>query len=372
MTGPAITETHCPELKLVARGKVRDLYEIDDSSLLFVATDRISAFDVIMKNGIPGKGKVLTQLSVFWFSLLADVLPNHLIATDLAKMPPIVQKYKDQLEGRVMLVRKVKILPVEAIVRGYVAGMLSHLDPFAGVSPLLNHQGFLFFRFWRRDPGTICDIEIPSGLKESSKLPEALFTPSTKAELGQHDENIHPSKGDHITRLIDHARGPPHLLLSFTVATLVGAELAQKMSGAAVKLYGKARDYAAERGIIIADTKFEFGVDLEGELILADEVLTPGEESHDLVMDLQSLVVAVAPRRISSVPPPDSSRFWPRDKYEPGRSQDSFDKQYLRDYLEKIGFDKTHGIELPEDVVRNTLDKYVQAFKLLTGKEPVM
>ncbi|KXS20880.1 SAICAR synthetase [Gonapodya prolifera JEL478] len=295
-----VTQTECPKLKLIARGKVRDLYEVDDSSLLFVATDRISAFDVIMKNGIPGKGKILTQLSVFWFGLLADVLPNHLITTDISAMPSAVQEYRSQLEGRVMLVKKVKIAPIEAIVRGYVAG-----------------SGWAEYK----KKGTICDISLPTGLVESSKLPEPLFTPSTKAEIGEHDENIHPSK----------------------VPQIVGEKTATEMAQSAVQLYVKARDYAMERGIIIADTKFEFGVDANGQLILADEVLTP-----------------------------DSSRFWPMDAYAPGRSQSSFDKQYLRDYLDSIGFDKTNGIELPQDVVHNTLEKYIQAFKLLTGNDPVL
>jgi phosphoribosylaminoimidazole-succinocarboxamide synthase len=279
----AIVTTHCPALKLIARGKVRDVYEACDQHLLFVATDRISAFDVVMANGIPGKGKVLTQLSLFWFDLLKDICPHHLVTANIDQMPPVVQQYRDQLEGRAMLVRKLKILPVEAIVRGYLTG--------SGLKEYKKTQ-------------TVCNIPLPAGLGEASKLANPLYTPSTKAEIGAHDENIHPDQ--------------------------------------AAKLYSAARDYAATRGIIIADTKFEFGTDASGKVILADEVLTP-----------------------------DSSRFWPAKEYQPGVAQNSFDKQYLRDYLESVKFDKNgKGIELPKDVVDRTLAKYVEAFRLLTGKEP--
>ncbi|KAI8149064.1 phosphoribosylaminoimidazole-succinocarboxamide synthase [Fennellomyces sp. T-0311] len=294
----ALLNSDCPDLKLIARGKVRDLYEVDEKSLLFVATDRISAFDVIMKNAIAGKGKVLTQVSLFWFDLLKDVIPNHLITDDFDKMPANVQKYRDQLDGRSILVKKMRVLPVEAIVRGYITG-----------------SGWAEYK----KKGTVCDIELPKGLVESQKLPTVLFTPSTKAEIGDHDENIHPSK----------------------VAEIVGSqELADQMAKTAIELYTKASEYAAKKGIIIADTKFEFGLDENNNLTLVDEVLTP-----------------------------DSSRFWPADKYEAGRGQESFDKQILRNYLESIGFDKKTSIELPADVVSNTLDKYKEAYHMLTGQE---
>jgi phosphoribosylaminoimidazole-succinocarboxamide synthase len=297
-TPAALVTSDCPTLKLLARGKVRDVYEVDAGHLLFVASDRISAFDVVMANGIPGKGKVLTQLSLFWFDLLKPVGENHLVTADLARMPASVQRYRDQLEGRSMLVRRLKILPVEAIVRGYLTG--SGLKEY-------------------RQKQTVCDIPLPPGLTEASRLAEPLYTPSTKAELGTHDENIHPDQAARI--LGQHAEA----VKSFALA-----------------LYTTARDYASTRGIIIADTKFEFGVDGAGKVIVADEVLTP-----------------------------DSSRFWPAKGYRPGMVQDSFDKQYLRNYLEKIGFDKNgKGIALPQDVVDNTLAKYVEAFRLLTGREP--
>ncbi|KAL1932890.1 hypothetical protein VTP01DRAFT_8568 [Rhizomucor pusillus] len=293
-----LLNSECPDLKLVARGKVRDLYEVDDKSLLFVATDRISAFDVIMTNPIPGKGKILTQLSLFWFDLLRDVLPNHLITANFDEMPENVQKYRDQLEGRSILVKKMRVLPIEAIVRGYITG-----------------SGWAEYK----RKGTICDIELPQGLVESQKLPQVLFTPSTKAEIGDHDENIHPSK---------------------MVEILESQELADKITKAAIELYTKASEYAAEKGIIIADTKFEFGLDENNDLVLVDEVLTP-----------------------------DSSRFWPASKYEAGRGQESFDKQFVRNYLESIAFDKKTSIELPADVISNTLEKYKEAYHMLTGQQ---
>ncbi len=295
----AVVTSHCPDLKLLARGKVRDVYELDAQHLLFVASDRISAFDVVMTNGIPGKGKILTQLSLFWFDLLKDIGPNHLVTSDLAKMPAVVQKYRDQLQGRTMMVQRLTILPVEAIVRGYLTG--SGLKEY-------------------KVKGTVCDIQLPPGLTESSKLPEPLFTPSTKAELGKHDVNIHPDQA----------------------ASLIGQGFADQMRNKSIQLYSKARDYAATRGIIIADTKFEFGTDKSGSVILADEVLTP-----------------------------DSSRFWPAAQYSAGKVQNSFDKQYVRDYLESVKFDKNGaGIELPEDVIQRTRAKYVEAFRLLTGRDP--
>ncbi|KND02185.1 phosphoribosylaminoimidazolesuccinocarboxamide synthase [Spizellomyces punctatus DAOM BR117] len=294
----SLTNTDCPELKLIARGKVRDLYDVDEKTLLFVATDRISAFDVIMKNGIPGKGKILTQISQFWFDLLKGVVPNHLITCDVDEMPESVQKYRSKIEGRAMLVRKLKILPVEAIVRGYISGSA-----------------------WSeyKKKGTICDIPLPAGLRESEEFEEPIFTPSTKAEIGDHDENIHPDK----------------------LPGIIGERYAKEVAEVAVKIYTKARDYARTKGIIIADTKFEFGVDENGTLVLADEVLTP-----------------------------DSSRFWPADKYAVGQGQPSYDKQYLRDYLTSINFDKSAGVELPQTVVDNTMAKYVEAFTILTGNPP--
>jgi len=294
----AILECNCPDLKLVSRGKVRELYEIDDKSLLFVATDRLSAYDVIMKNGIPGKGKILTQMSVFWFNLLKDVMKTHLITANIDEMPACVQKYREQLEGRSMLVKKLSILPIEAIVRGYITG-----------------SGWAEYK----RKGTVCDIPLPKELKESQKLPEPLFTPSTKAEYGEHDENIHPSK----------------------VAGIIGEKYAKQMEEAALKVYKAALSHAEKKGIIIADTKFEFGTNKDGEIVLADEVLTP-----------------------------DSSRFWPADSYEVGRGQDSYDKQYVRDYLTSINFDKKTPIELPQDIIDKTVKKYVEAYTRLTGEAP--
>ncbi|KAG0320716.1 Bifunctional purine biosynthetic protein ade1 [Dissophora globulifera] len=293
----AVVTTSCPDLELIARGKVRDLYRVDEHSLLFVATDRISAFDVIMNNGITNKGKLLTEISVFWFSLLKDVLPNHLITANFDQMPAKVKQYRDQLEGRSMLVKSLRVLPIESIVRGYITGSA-----------------------WSeyKKKGTVCDIQLPEGMQESQPFPEPLWTPSTKAEIGDHDENIHPNK----------------------VPAIIGEKHAAEMARVSVELYTKARNYAAEHGIIIADTKFEFGVDEHDNLYLIDEVLTP-----------------------------DSSRFWPASTYKVGAGQDSFDKQYLRNYLESVGFDKTKGITLPEDVVVQTMAKYQEAYKLLTGKD---
>ncbi|KAJ3178671.1 Bifunctional purine biosynthetic protein ade1 [Geranomyces variabilis] len=296
----ALTTTDCPDLRLIARGKVRDLYDVDDKTLLFVATDRISAFDVVMKNGIPGKGKILTQISDFWFNKLHSVVPHHLITCKVAEMPASVQKYASQIEGRAMLVKKLKILPVEAIVRGYISGSA-------------------WVEYTKK--GTMCDMPLPKGLKESEEFPEAVFTPSTKAEMGEHDENINPDK----------------------LPALIGDKLAKQLEEVALKLYTTARNYAREKGIIIADTKFEFGVDENDNLVLADEVLTP-----------------------------DSSRFWPADRYKVGQGQPSYDKQYLRDYLTSINFDKATGVELPAAVIDNTMQKYIEAFTILTGKTPVL
>ncbi len=295
----ALLHSHCPDLKLLARGKVRDLYQIDDQHLLFVASDRISAFDVVMANGIPDKGRLLTQLSQFWFDKLKPVSSNHLITTDIREMPALVQRHRDQLAGRCMLVKKLQILPVEAIVRGYLSG--SGLKEY-------------------REKGTVCGLPLPQGLVESSKLPEPLYTPSTKADKGAHDQNIHPDEA----------------------ARLIGRGFADTVHNKAVAIYTAARDYAATRGIIIADTKFEFGVDHNGVVVLADEVLTP-----------------------------DSSRFWPAESYQAGRAQNSFDKQFVRDYLEAVRFNKDGpGIVLPDEVVQKTRHKYLEAFKLITGRDP--
>lgn len=298
----ALVHSHLPDLKLLARGKVRDVYEVDTQHLLFVATDRLSAFDVVMANGIPGKGKILTQLSLFWFDLLKAHGPNHLATARIEEMPAVVLRYRDQLEGRCMLVRRLKIFQVEAIVRGYLSG-----------SGLKEYQA----------KGTVCNISLPTGLIESSRLPEPLYTPSTKAALGTHDENIHPDEA----------------------VKLLGKTYADQIRTKAIQLYTAARDYAAGRGIIIADTKFEFGLDeATGSVVLADEALTP-----------------------------DSSRFWPAASWLPGRPQNSFDKQFVRDYLESVHFDKNGpGITLPDEVVTRTLKKYVEAFRLLTGKEPAL
>jgi phosphoribosylaminoimidazole-succinocarboxamide synthase len=298
----ALVQSHLPDLKLLARGKVRDVYQVDEQSLLFVATDRISAFDVVMANGIPGKGRILTQLSLFWFELLKPVAPNHLLTARIDEMPLSVQRYRDQLDGRCMLVKKLRIFPVEAIVRGYLSG--SGLKEY-------------------RTSGTVCGIALPPGLVESSKLAEPLYTPSTKADLGKHDLNIHPDEA----------------------ARIIGRGFADQLQNKSVLLYTTARDYAASRGIIIADTKFEFGLDTAtGAVVLADEVLTP-----------------------------DSSRFWPADGYAAGRAQNSFDKQFLRDYLESVQFDKNGpGITLPDEVVNRTRQKYIEAFRLLTGREPAL
>ena len=297
MQPTALLSTDCPNLKLAARGKVRDIYEIDSGHLLFVATDRLSAFDVVMRNGIPGKGVILTQLSLFWFDLLQDTVPNHLVTAELAQMPRSVQAYRDQLEGRSMMVRKLRILPIESIVRGYLAG-----------------SGWKEYQASR----TVCGLPLPSGLRECDRLPSPLFTPSTKAAIGTHDENISPARA----------------------AEIIGAPLARQMEELTLAIYDRAAAHAASRGILLADTKFEFGLDPAGQMVLADEVLTP-----------------------------DSSRFWPADGYAPGRVQPSFDKQFVRDYLESIQFDKCTPVELPDHVIQGTLGKYLEAFRLITGSD---
>ena len=284
------------DIKPDAQGKVRDLYDLGDQ-LLFVASDRISAFDYILDSEIPYKGQVLTQLSRFWFELLDGVVDNHLISMDVEDLPEKFQPYSDYLKGRFMLVKKAEMFPVECIVRGYLAG-----------SGLKEYQ----------KQGTVCGIQLPEGLQNSSKLPNAIFTPSTKAELGEHDENI-----------------------SFAqCADLIGEEDAMALQDLALKVYTTAADYAASRGIIIADTKFEFGR-IDGKIILADEVLTP-----------------------------DSSRFWPGDLYEVGKSQPSFDKQFVRDWL-TANWDKESGEQppaLPQEIIEKTSEKYIQAYETITGR----
>lgn len=290
----ALLQTNCPDLRLLARGKVRDVFEVDDQYLLFVATDRISAFDVVMTNGIPGKGKLLTQISTFWFDWLGDRIPHHFVTASMDEMPPNVRQYADQLDGRSMLVKRLKILPVEAIIRGYLAG-----------------SGWASYQ----KTDEVCGIALPPGLRHCGKLPHPIYTPSTKAELGSHDINISPA---------DAAR-------------ILGPDYAERVEALALRLYEEASDHAAARGILLADTKFEFGVNEDGEVTLADEILTP-----------------------------DSSRFWPADGYAPGRDQPSFDKQFVRDYLESIHFDKQTPVELPREVIDGTLAKYQEALRLLT------
>ncbi|KAF9269241.1 phosphoribosylaminoimidazole-succinocarboxamide synthase [Marasmius fiardii PR-910] len=301
----ALVNTDLPGLPLLSRGKVRDIYSTSSPEhLLFVATDRISAYDVILKNGIPDKGKLLTQLSLFWFKKLEHIIPNHLVTANIDEMPEEVKRHKDQLEARTMLVRKAKVVQIEAIVRGYLTGSA-----------------------WSEygKSGTVHGISLPSGLKESQRLPEPLFTPSTKAEQGAHDENISPEQA----------------------VKLLGEELYTRISQASLKLYSDAAEYALSKGLILADTKFEFGLVSSPSgsetLILVDEVLTP-----------------------------DSSRYWPLEGYEAGKSQPSFDKQYLRDWLVSAGFRK--GLEsgkegkgwlIDEDVVRGTRKRYEEALNLL-------
>lgn len=289
-----LLSTDFPELKLAARGKVRDIYDLGET-LLIVTTDRISAFDVIMDEGIPDKGYVLTQISSFWFHQMEDIIPNHIISTDVNDFPAECQKYADILAGRSMLVRKAKPLPVECIVRGYISG-----------------SGWKDYQ----KTGAICGIQLPAGLLESAKLEEPIFTPSTKAELGEHDENI-----------------------SFDQCVeLVGQEMAERLRDVTIAIYKRARDIAATKGIIIADTKFEYGI-CNGELIIIDECMTP-----------------------------DSSRFWPKDSYKPGGAQPSFDKQFLRDYLETLDWGKcSPAPPLPDEIVQKTGQKYMDAMVRLTG-----
>jgi len=281
--------------KKARSGKVRDIYDLGDK-MLIVATDRISAFDVVMANGIPCKGAVLTQISKFWFEFLSAEFEHHFISDDVSSFPAPFCDYKEQLSRRSMLVKKVQVLPVECVVRGYLAG-----------------SGWKEYK----ENGTVCGIKLPPGLKQCEKLPEPIFTPATKEELGKHDENIS------FERCVE----------------ILGAERAEFVRDASLSIFEEASDYAEDKGIILADTKFEWGL-ADGQIILIDEVLTP-----------------------------DSSRFWPADKYQSGRDQESFDKQFVRNYLESINFDKSGpGVELPDDIVEKTSEKYIEACEKLTGK----
>ncbi|MEX0737129.1 MAG: phosphoribosylaminoimidazolesuccinocarboxamide synthase [Bacteroidota bacterium] len=293
---PVITQTKFPGLTLLNRGKVRDIYDFGDS-LLIVATDRISAYDVIMPNGIPYKGKVLTQISGFWFAMMEDIVPNHLISNLTYDFPPACKPYWRALEDRSMLVRKAKPLPVECVVRGYLSG-----------------SGWVEYQ----KSGTICGIKLPPGLVESQKLPEPIFTPATKEEVGTHDENIS------FDRMVER----------------IGHETAKKVRDLSISIYQRAARFAESKGILLADTKMEFGIDGNGAIMIIDELLTP-----------------------------DSSRFWPKDRYQPGRGQESFDKQFVRDYLNSVAFNrKPPGPTLPEDVVLKTSALYLEALKRLSGK----
>jgi phosphoribosylaminoimidazole-succinocarboxamide synthase len=291
-----LLQTDFPELELFASGKVRDVYRAGSDRLLFVATDRISAFDYVLATGIPHKGRVLTQLSLFWFEFLKDIVPNHLVTADVTRYPAEVRAHADQLRGRSMLVQRAEMFPVECVVRGYLSG-----------------SGWKEYK----SSGSVCGIKLPAGLRESGQLPEPIFTPATKATTG-HDENI---SFEHMTQLVQ-------------------PEDARQLRDLSLAIYKKAADYARQKGIIIADTKFEFGRTAAG-ITLGDEVLTP-----------------------------DSSRFWPADKYKPGMTQESFDKQYVRDYLEEIRWNKQPPAPaLPDGVARKTSEKYIEAYRQLTGRE---
>jgi phosphoribosylaminoimidazole-succinocarboxamide synthase len=290
----SLTATHMPALKMRAQGKVRDIYDVGDD-LLIVATDRISAFDYVLSPGIPRKGEVLNRISLFWFDFLRDLVPNHVISANVDDYPEAARAYRDQLERRSVLVRRADMFPVECVARGYLSG-----------------SGWKDYR----STGAVCGIPLPAGLRESDRLPEPIFTPATKAESG-HDENVS----------FEH------------VVNAVGAETAARLRDLTLTIYRTAAEYALTRGIIIADTKFEFGL-IDGRIVLADEVLTP-----------------------------DSSRFWPADSYAPGAAQPSYDKQFVRDWLEKIGWNKQPPAPvLPDEVVTRTSLKYQEAYALLTGQ----
>lgn len=291
-----VTSTDIKEYPLRSRGKVRDIYDIDESTLLIVTTDRMSAFDVIMNEPIPYKGVILNQITLFWMDRFAGLVKNHLVERDVDRFPAPLQAYRDMLEGRAVLVRKAKPLPIECIVRGHITG-----------------SGWKDYK----SSGKVCGYSLPAGLLESAKLEKALFTPSTKTELGEHDENITLAQAE----------------------TMLGKDLLDKVERLALDIFTQGREYAEGRGIIIADTKFEFGL-VDGELILIDEVLTP-----------------------------DSSRFWPAAGYAPGKGQPSFDKQYLRDWLSAQPWDKTPPPPaLPADVIAETRKKYLEAYEILTGR----
>jgi phosphoribosylaminoimidazole-succinocarboxamide synthase len=291
-----LLKTDYSELELHASGKVRDVYCLDSDHLLFVATDRISAFDYILATGIPHKGRVLTQISLFWFDFLKDIVPNHFVTADVNRYPAVIRRHANELRGRSMMVMRAEMFPVECVARGYLSG-----------------SGWKEYKA----TGTVCGIKLPPGMKESDQLPEPIFTPATKATTG-HDINI-----------------------SFEeMCKLVDPKLSRQLRDITLRIYKKAADYARQRGIIIADTKFEFGQTAQG-ITLADEVLTP-----------------------------DSSRFWPADSYQPGKAQDSYDKQYVRDYLEEIRWNKQPPAPaLPQDVALRTSEKYLEAYRQLTGRE---
>ena len=288
-------KTDLPGVKLHGRGKVRDIYDLGDHFLI-VATDRLSAFDVVLPTPIPDKGKVLTQMSAFWFDRFKDVVPNHVVSTDVSKYPQNLHQFRDQLEGRSMLVKKAKVFPVECVARGFLTG-----------SGLKDYN----------KTGSVCGIKLPPGLRDSDRLPEPIFTPATKAETG-HDENISEEQA----------------------AKIIGQDTVVRLKELTLQLYSRGVEYAKTRGIIVCDTKFEFGL-IDGKISIVDEMLTP-----------------------------DSSRFWPADQYSPGKPQPSFDKQFVRDYLEKIGWNKQPPApELPDDIVNATSAKYVEALRLLTGRD---
>ncbi len=294
----AVLETNFPGLTKLKSGKVRDIYTVDDY-LLIVATDRVSTFDVVLPDGIPQKGVLLTQMSAFWFDMMEDIVPNHVISVDVDRYPDACKPYVDDLRGRSMLVKKADPLPVECIVRGCISG--------SAWGEYKKHQ-------------TVCGMELPAGLVESAKFDEPLFTPSTKADIGEHDENISFEK----------------------MKEIIGEALANKVKDTSIAVYERAVEWAHPRGVIIADTKFEFGL-VDNELILIDEVLTP-----------------------------DSSRFWLIDDYKEGQSQESLDKQFVRDYLTSIGWDKNPPApSLPEDVIEQTAARYREAYKMITGKENI-
>jgi len=291
----ALMKTDLPGVKLHGRGKVRDIYDLGEHFLI-IATDRLSAFDVVLPTPIPNKGKVLTQMSAFWFDFFKEFVPNHVVSTKVDQYPKDLHRFRDQLEGRSMLVKKARVFPIECVARGFLTG-----------SGLKDYNR----------TGEVCGIRLPAGLRDSDRLPQPIFSPATKAETG-HDENISEEQA----------------------AKIVGVENIRRLKELTLSIYNRAVEFASKRGIIICDTKFEFGT-IDGVIAIVDEMLTP-----------------------------DSSRFWPADRYSPGKPQPSFDKQFVRDYLERIGWNKQPPApELPEDIVRATSAKYVEALRILTGRE---